>query len=306
MEKKDNMKQEVKKGAVAIQGQNININGLSREDIEGICKGIFYDNFMKLRDEAQIIVNARIQQFSEELYRNLEKSKLLNTQKFKIPDIQYMLFEAQKAYVRNEEPEMCQLIVDLITHRIEAKENTNLQLNINQAITMISKLNIRHINILTLIFIISNVKFRFLENARIPGDEEIIKIYIENKILPYVDENVTNTDMEYLSSCGCGTQLLGSTFEEAITQNYPNLFKNINEGEYNGMHKKINVLIEDQYIDLEKYITSINQNFKKIFDVYNRKYLYTFDITSVAKLVAIYNIQRVEGVKLTISEWIKN
>lgn len=306
MENQNSMKQDVKKGAIAIQGENINIiNGLSKEDVEGICKGIFYDNFMKLRDEAQTIVNARIQQFSEELYKNLEKNKLLNTQKFKIPDVQYILFEAQKTYVRMEEPAMCKIIIDLITNRIEAKENTNLQLNINQAIIMLSKLNIRHINMLTLVFIISHTSDIELQNARIPKDKERLKKYIENTVLPYIDENVTQTDIEYLSSCGCGTLLLGDNFQQAITKIYPNLFKKINE-KYVGEEEKIEVLIDDNFIDFEEYIISLNPKFRKIFDEYNKTYLYSFNITSVAKLIAIYNIQRVQGQMLDIKKWIRN
>lgn len=297
-------KQEVENNSVGIQAKEVYLNiskdAITREEIKDICKSIFFDNFTKLQYEAKLTVDSRIQEFCNNFCIRLAQMDLLKTEKFTNPDIQYILYEAQKAYVRTDDIKKHDLIIDLISNRLNCAENTNMQLNINEAISMISKLNATHINILTFIHILTYTKSEILSNSRLPKDKDIIKKYFEMYVMPFVPSNITRTDLEYMSYCGCGTSLIGEPLQKSLLKNYPELF----DGKEEKWGEKVEILVDNRYIDLKEYIISLNSDFRKIFEIYNDKGLCHYHLTSVSKMIAIYNYNRIANDNMNMSLWI--
>ena len=58
------------KNSIGLQVDTINM-GISIEQVETIVKGLFYDNFIKLREEANEIVENRLSDFFKKMFEQL-------------------------------------------------------------------------------------------------------------------------------------------------------------------------------------------------------------------------------------------
>ena len=138
--------------------QENNYYGPSLTDVYNFVMALFRENFPKLREEAAQIAEMRATEFCQATMKKLEKTNPKKYVVFKDPDMQYVLFEAQKAYARFGTNDMLDLLTDLISTRIEENQDVVLKVSIDKAIEIAPLLNGKQLDYLSLLFLCTRTK----------------------------------------------------------------------------------------------------------------------------------------------------
>ena len=148
-------------------GANVGVqnvyNGISPEKAVEIIKKLFIENFPKLQEEARVIVNKRMDEFEAKLFKKLSENPNKNYSVFADPDMQYVLFEAEKTYARVGNRDSLDGLCSLIETRIENNEDDYLKLIIDSAIQITPKLSSEQINYLTIMFLLKRAHFNSIK-----------------------------------------------------------------------------------------------------------------------------------------------
>lgn len=144
-------------------GNNIGVQnnymGISPEKAIEITNKLFYDNFPKLKEEAFEIVTQRITELETKLFEKLSENPNINYSVFADPDMQYVLFEAEKMYARIGNSDCLDRLCSLIETRMENNKDDYLKLIIDSAIQITPKLSSGQINYLTIMFLLKRAHF---------------------------------------------------------------------------------------------------------------------------------------------------
>lgn len=284
------MNQENKKKSIGIQTQTIHV-GVSINDIRTVVNGVFYENFIKLKDEAKNIVDARILEFSEKLYAELENKDI---KCFSNPDFQYSLYKASENYARTNSKQKHEILVKLIVNKALSETETAYSLMLNQAIELIPKFSTLHLNILSFVSAFKSVGFSILKRISLPNDVEEFKEFL-NTILVLITSNgdFYLNDIKFISNYGLGNFLLGDKLDIQIVKNYPKLFNVVKNDNFGGK----DVLIDNNgnIICMRDYIQSIDTRFTQIFETYDDSGLYCFCPSPIAEFLGLLNLTIVTG-----------
>ena len=237
------------KNSIGLQVDTINME-ISIEQVETIVKGLFYDNFIKLREEANEIVENRLSDFSKKMFEQF-------------------------------------LLIKMLSDKIKTPKETNYSLMLGQALELIPKLSSKHINLLSLATIFKNLNLGSLNLVKLPRDEEKFKQAF-NIIFNFIDKfEITIHDINYLTNYGIGTFLLGDKLDELLIKNYPNMFDADNSGKLMNEPKYAN--INGERISVREYIESLDQRYSKIFYVFDDLDLYLLNISPIAEIIGLLN-----------------
>ncbi len=141
-------------------GTQINNNGLTPYEACQLATEMFYQNFPKLQEQAMAAVNSRIDELMKSLVAKLDEKNIQNLTPLKDPDLQYVIFEAQKSYARFEKKEMLATLTDLIATRVKNNDNNIcLKVAIDKAIETVGLLNKEHLDLLAALFVVTKVHF---------------------------------------------------------------------------------------------------------------------------------------------------
>ncbi len=173
--------------------------GITYEDARQIALDVFKDNFLKLKGEAIEVAKRRVIELVESFLNKLLKSNPTGLESAKDPDMQYVLFTAQREYARTGDKDLEDLLVDLLVERAGNTERALKQIVLNESISVAPKLLEKQFNVLSLILMI-----RYTYDANIKSLEEFSK-FLKELISPFID-GLTKDDscyqhMEY-ASCG--------------------------------------------------------------------------------------------------------
>lgn len=178
---------------IAVQN---NYYGLSPEKAAEMAIELFYQNFPKLEADAEKIVNKRVTELTVEILKNLKKCAITDISAFSDPDVQYILYEAQKNYARFGTENMLFSLSQLITNRIKSNEGSmRLKVTIDKAIEAVPLLNEGQLDLLSLIFFSSRAV-----NSNIHTVDEL-KVYLDK--ISYVFRNADFSSFSYLYVLGC-------------------------------------------------------------------------------------------------------
>ena len=104
----------------------VNIEGLSREEIEQLCLKLINEKMVILRNDAAEIFKGQIKEFVELFYLRLaeiaDSHDLLN--KMRTPAFQFALDEALLIYSKHPSMEEKELQVELLIDKIKTDDNT--------------------------------------------------------------------------------------------------------------------------------------------------------------------------------------
>jgi len=173
--------------------------------VREIVKDTFEMNFLKYKPEIQEIIDKRLEEFNGSLIRKIKEECITDLSEFKNPDFLYNLYEAQKTCVRLGDKDQEDVLTSLLLERFNEKTNTLKQIILNEALQVIPKLTKKHINILTLLFILKET-----QNRNIDTFQKFCK-YLES-LIPFFEENIDHKplDIQHLEFTGCGQQGLTS------------------------------------------------------------------------------------------------
>lgn len=232
-----------------VAGDKIVHLGPSAMEVLQIAQYVFDSNFYRLADEAQKEAKRRADEILIEYLQCLSAESPEHIVSAHDPDMQYVLFEAQKAYARSGDKNLRDILVDLLIGRSKQPKRSTLQLTLNEAIETVSKLSGEHFNTLAILLM---VRFYWLDI----GDMGSFGKYIHNRIVPIALLLSTNPmHYLYLSYTGCATNQ-GVGYDLAITwkHDYHHIFR-----------KKVTKKVIDEYISYE-LVSDLFDNYRD--DVY--------------------------------------
>ena len=182
--------------ATNVQANTVIINnGLSSSEAKEVSKYVFYENIQNYTKEAKKEAEDRFNLFTEKLLKRL---KLLEVElaKFKDPEYQMSLFEAQKAAIKK--PDSIDSLVELMTQRTKPINNSTLVVTIEEAIIILPKLTEKQLDILALTLIIRETF------PRISTLEELKKFF-DNEADKFFAKEYQAVDFLHLESTNCVT-----------------------------------------------------------------------------------------------------
>lgn len=240
---------------------NITNNGLSVDDALIIANSLFKSNFPLLQQEAEKIVNERIDCFLNSFTAEAEKEGIEDFSCFKSPDMQYAFYDSMKTFARYGTDELLEILNKLLINRMRVDE-LKIKIAIDNAINIATKLDDESLNYLSLMFLSKQVVF--LECDR--NTDNLIKKYND-----FADKMpISKNHAEYLDSLGCLRICLGNAIE-TIAQSHNISFNSISglisnkfkfiHGDYATSHPgtvlaiiNIKRYFPDEEFDLNKWI----------------------------------------------------
>ncbi len=146
--------QRVGEGAAAYQaGRDVIVNtGMSPEQMTEIMMGLARQlAFYQL--DAQQTVEDRLTSFREEMLKTFAQPGRGNPEAFRDPDFQYMLNDAQTAYVRSGDEVVKGTLVDIIARRSLETERSRIAVTLNDAATKVPLLTTNEFAELSLVYV---------------------------------------------------------------------------------------------------------------------------------------------------------
>jgi hypothetical protein len=220
MLKRDHFEQEGGEGSTNIQAVNY-YGGLTYKDAKDIALDVFESNFYKLSNVAANVASERAEKMVENYLAKLQQEKPESIVNVNDPDIQFALFTAQKEYARSGNEIVGDMLVELLVERTKVKERNFKQIVLNEAIEILPKLNTIQLNILSILFVISYVRFQNINS--IQAFKNMLIRYLE----PYILETaISDNQFLHLEYCGCINAERITTREiiAPFKTNYPGLF----------------------------------------------------------------------------------
>lgn len=261
-----------------IQGKEVHVvnNGLGYAEVKEVVMDVFKANFYELGEKANQIARERAEEILDEFLEKLNEVSPSLIEKTEDPDLQYAIFETQKSHARLGDNEISDLLVDVLIDRTINQEESFKKLVLNEALTVIPKLTINQIDILSLIYV-----FRYLSF--------LINIPFEHYytfLRPFINTvSVPNDEMFYqhLQFCGCISISIGSSQAESIM-----------ERKIPGLNKDS---IKEKYTQYPELTTFMNK--------WDATKLCNSSLTSVGLAIALSNIKRRTGATFDLDLWIK-
>lgn len=113
----------------------VNVNGLSKDDVQKLCLRLINEQMVSLREDAAKVFKSQIDEFVELLYQRLaeisESYDVLN--RMKTPAVQFALDESLLIYAKHPSMEEKELQVELLIDKIQTDDNTTKGIIIDAA-----------------------------------------------------------------------------------------------------------------------------------------------------------------------------
>ena len=195
---------------------------MSVADVKEIAQSVFENNFPKLKEQAEIKAKKNIQLFIGDLSRKVDNDlSKEEINKFRDPDIQYVLYEAIKSNARKNSEKLRENLSALIVKRIQNDDKDLKRIVYNEAIETIGKLTVNQLKILTLHYLLTYTTYRGISNWA------TFNSYLNTSIKPFLDFKNTNADFQHLQYASCANISIGSVdISGAFRNRYSLLFLN--------------------------------------------------------------------------------
>ena len=173
-----------------------NYYGLTPQQACQMAMGLFYDNFPKLQEQAKELVEKRVATLMDEIAVQLSKKNVADMSPLADPDVQYAVYEAQKNYARFATHESLSALSSLVAERIKQNDSgICLKVAIDKAISIVGMLSPAQMDHLSLLFIITKVKFTNIKTI------DDFKTRVE--YLTKTFSNARNSSWAHLNMLGC-------------------------------------------------------------------------------------------------------
>lgn len=142
-------------GATVYQaGGNINNYGLSYPEVRQIALDVYYANAPQLRELAKEVANARAEHITTEYLAQLTAKNPSALGNLADPDVQSVMFEAQKSYARSGDEDLETVLIDLLVDRTVQIDRSLKTLVLNEAIASAPKLTASQRRSIALVFLL--------------------------------------------------------------------------------------------------------------------------------------------------------
>lgn len=132
-------------------------NGMQPQEACQLAINLFMDNFPKLQQIAADTAQKRVEEFCRTTIEKLQHANVRDYSAFSDPDVQYVLFDAQKNYARFGTEQMLGTLTDLVANRVTNNDDFILKVTIDKAISIASMLTPSQLDFLSLLFLCTRV-----------------------------------------------------------------------------------------------------------------------------------------------------
>lgn len=189
-----NQKAALGSATTQIGQQNI-YNGMTPEQACQMALNLFHQNFPKLQAIAKETVEKRAHQFCQEAIQEIVDSGVQSFSSLADPDVQYILYEAQKNYARFGTSEMLNTLTGLVTKRIEHDNEFVLKVAIDKALEVAPLLSQEQLNYLSLLFMCTRTSTSSVKTI------ESLESYLKGLVA--IAGIVDYSSSDYLNMLGC-------------------------------------------------------------------------------------------------------
>lgn len=232
MENENN--QIIQKSAVGSQTTQIgvqNINyGISPEAVCQMAIDLFMENFPKLQSLAAETARERAEEFCTATIEKLKADNVQDFSAFGNPDVQYVLYQAQRDYARMGTDELLEQLTSLLCMRVTHDQDFVLKSMIDKAMEIAPYLLPKHYDLLAAYFLVKHVKFKGINSS------EDLQVRLASSSAPFTQACIE--DSTYLLAHGCLQINLGDAIKilsdcygfstEEIERICPPILKQIN------------------------------------------------------------------------------
>jgi len=318
------MEQKGNKNNTFYQAKNIVVKqtGLSVVDVKEIAQSVFRENFPRLKEQAMIEAKENVKLFVEDLDRKIT-ARLSEEEinKFRDPDVQYVLFEAIRITARKKSEELRKNLSALIVERVKNDDKDLKRIVYNEAIGTIGKLTVDQLKIITLCYLLRYTFYRGIKSCKSFNE------YLNKRIKPFLGFKNTNAEFQHIEYSGCGSIGIGAwNLINILRSQYSFLFLNLVEQSTIDALNISNKLKEDIFVlgqqeskyfikfknkeDLEKYLkrqsldTNLNDKLLQLYESHlknneevKKKIIEETDLGK--KLISLWENSNLEHLSLT-------
>lgn len=223
MTRKPPMELTVGDGGTSYQaGGDIINNGPSRQEIQEIALDVYRANALELRGIAEDIALGRAERITKDFLSRLMEENPAAVKNLSDPDVQSVMFEAQKEYARSGEEDLAKVLVDLLTDRAAETERTLRTLVLNEAIMSAPKLTEQQRRAIALVFILRYS--RWTGNSK-TADEYFRDFLVKDVLTLAEDLPTSGTNYQHIEYVGAGSVSVGTaSFGESLRSGAEGLF----------------------------------------------------------------------------------
>jgi len=208
------------KGSTAIMTEgDVNI-GLTYTEAKSVALDTFRANFHQLAGEAKRIVDERVEEITEQIFKKLKAENPEGVKQAQNPDFMSSFYEAQKEYAKSGDKQMGGILTDLLVDRSKEDTRSLKQLVLNESINTIPKITVEQADILSIIFLFSRTIHPEIVH------HGSLATHFNEVVIPLIGDTPPNeTTFQHLTYSGCGTIVDGTlNIEPVLLNNYPYLF----------------------------------------------------------------------------------
>ena len=171
-------------------------NGMQPQEACQLALNLFMDNFPKLQQIAADTARERADEFCKTTIAKLQHANVRDYSAFSDPDVQYVLFDAQKDYARFGTKQMLGTLTDLIANRVTNNDDFILKVTIDKAISVASMLTPQQLDFLSLLFLCTRVNHTHIKTL------EQLETHL-NRLCSIFAVNPADVNFSYLNMLGC-------------------------------------------------------------------------------------------------------
>lgn len=197
-------------------GGDVIIVGLTYNDVRQIADDVFKANFLMLQGEARSIAQQRAEELITSFLVELQKEKDIEMDAAKDPDMQYVLFTAQRDYARSGNKDLEMLLVDILVQRVKIGNDELKKIVLNEAIQIAPKLTIKQLNAISVRFLVASSMQNGIVNI------ETWNSYLKNHLAPFCAELAKeNSDYQHIEYTSCGSvSIMQSNILDMLKKSY--------------------------------------------------------------------------------------
>lgn len=139
--------------SVNLQAQQITV-GLSYSEARQVAMDVFEANFYRLQEVAAETARTRAERLLDSYFNRAKEEGYETIPQASSPDFQTALYSAQKEYARVGDEDLAEILVRLLISRTKETERNLMQIVLNESLSVVCKLTLEQINILSLVFVL--------------------------------------------------------------------------------------------------------------------------------------------------------
>lgn len=180
----------------------VHISGVDAAQARDIAQSVFLENFPTLRGIAEDVARSRASQITETFVRRLELRQGQTFDALADPDVLNTLYNGQEAFALSGEPDLEQVLVDLMADRADQSQRSLEALVLNEAVSVAGKLTEAQRRAVALVFLV-----RYTQPTPPPTTvEQLIGEHLEPNIEPFREAaSLSRADCQHIEFVGVGS-----------------------------------------------------------------------------------------------------